>query len=79
MSADPKDAKKGKKITHNLEGVNIAIGLKEPPAEKGEVKGHMSPYPGAWYLCVCNGHGPWWVPGGWFYFICPACGCTTAV
>lgn len=73
MSAE---AKKGKKVNHNLEGVNVAVGLKEAPAEKGEVKGHMSP--GAWYYCY-NGHGPWWVPAGWVYFICPTCGAFNSV
>jgi len=57
-------------LTHSVEGVSVAIGLKEAPTQKGEVVGHMSPFPGAWYYCF-NGHGPWWVQGGCNYFVCP--------
>jgi len=63
-------AKKGKKISKSLEGVNIAAGLKKAPAAKGEVAGHMSP--GAYYICPYNGAVNW-VPPGWTVVTCWSC------
>ena len=69
MNAGKSHTKKARRPSKNLEGVNVALGLKKAPAAKGEVTGHISPQPGAWYICWCCA-GTNWVPGGWAYFIC---------
>jgi hypothetical protein len=62
-------AEKGKKPEGSLEGINIFLGLENPPQPEGEVVGDISPFPGAYYTCfadLCVN----WVPGGWTFFIC---------
>jgi len=76
-TAKPK-AKKGKKVTKGLEGVNVAMGRKKAPTKSGEVTGHMSPYPGAYYYCWGDGALNW-VPGGLTFFICWNDGCINRV
>ena len=63
-------AKKGKKVRKSVKAADVFFALKKAPAVKGEVTGHIAPFPGAWYYCF-NGHGPFWVRGGWTFFICP--------
>jgi hypothetical protein len=72
--ATPK-SKKGKKATKNLEGVNIAKGLKKPPpTKKSEVTGHLNPpvSPGMYYACWQDGCLNW-VPPGYTSFWCHCC------
>lgn len=70
MAAKEPKAKKGKKVTASIEGVNVAKGLKKAPLAKGEVAGHMSP--GAYYWCWnCRANN--FVPFGWVYFYCWRC------
>ncbi|HEY1265385.1 MAG TPA: hypothetical protein VGF06_17775 [Terriglobales bacterium] len=67
MPASKSKGKKGKKVSGSMEKVNVAKGLKKPPASKGEVAGHMS-Y-GEVFLCwACGARN--YVPYGWNYFIC---------
>jgi hypothetical protein len=66
--SEPKGTK-ARKPTGNLEGVKVAQGLEKEPTSKAEVTGHTAPYPGAWYICHCDGAANW-VPGGWNYFYC---------
>jgi hypothetical protein len=63
-------AVKGKKVTTNVENVNVCKGLKKEPAAKGEVTGHISP--GKYYLCF-HDRAINWVRRGWSYFICWRC------
>jgi hypothetical protein len=71
MAVETVTAKKATKVTGNLDKVNIVQGL-EKPKGKGEVAGHMSPYPGAFYNCWYD-EALNWVEGGCDYFICRVC------
>ena len=73
-------AEQSKKPEGNLEGINIAVGLKEPPAESGEVVGRiLNPpvSPGMYYQCWRDGALNY-VPYGWTYYVCHVCGALNA-
>jgi len=70
MATSKPKAKKGKKPTGSLDNISVSKGLKKsPPAPKGEVTGHMSPWGGAYYWCwACGARN--YVPGGYDLFVC---------
>ena len=68
--------KESKKPEGTLEGINVAVGLKEAPVQHGEVEGHiLNPpvSPGMNYICYFDAAINF-VPYGWTYYVCWSCG-----